>query len=85
MTSDSNQSDQQYSQMGVILEFQEKMAVIQLSDGQKILWPIKNLPDDAAQNQKIKLTTSTNQSEENEREKIAKTILNQILKKEPNL
>jgi len=85
MTSDSNQSDQQYSQMGVILEFQEKMAVIQLSDGQKILWPIKNLPDDAAQNQKIKLTASTNQSEENEREKIAKTILNQILKKEPDL
>lgn len=85
MTSDSNQSDQQHSQMGVILEFQEKMAVIQLSDGQKILWPIKNLPDDAAQNQKIKLTASTNQSEENEREKIAKTILNQILKKEPDL
>ena len=69
-----------YSVAGEIERFEGTMAVIKLSDNQKLLWQIKNLPDDLKEGDKIKIILSTSQTEQAEREKISKTILNQILK-----
>lgn len=69
-----------YSVAGEIERFEGTMAVIKLSDNQKLLWQIKNLPDDLKEGDKVKIILSTSQTEQTEREKISKTILNQILK-----
>jgi hypothetical protein len=70
----------QYLLEGKIEQFQDKIAIILTADGQKINWPIKNLPDDCQVGTAIKLILSTAKTLEAEREKIAKTILNEILK-----
>ncbi len=59
-------------------------AVIKTDDGQEIIWPINKLPDGASEGQIIKLFISASKDEEKEREKIAKTILNDILKTDDN-
>jgi len=85
MVGELNKSDQINYLTGKILEFQEMVAVIELENNQKILWPIKNLPEDSATGQTVTITIGTNVSQQIEREKIAKTILNQILRKEPEI
>ncbi|OGY43355.1 MAG: hypothetical protein A2731_00655 [Candidatus Buchananbacteria bacterium RIFCSPHIGHO2_01_FULL_39_8] len=69
-----------YSLEGVIDRFEDKMAVIITKDGQKLLWPIKNLPDDVEIGRMVRIVLSTDKTQVEEREKIAKTILNKILK-----
>ena len=65
---------------GVIDRFEDKMAVIITKDGQKLLWPIKNLPEDCEKGTEVRLVLSTSKTDREEREKMAKTILNEILK-----
>ena len=65
---------------GRVDKFEDKFAIVMFGDGQLLKWPIKNLPDDTEVGQQIRLVLSTTQTDEAEREKIAKTILNQILK-----
>ncbi|MFA4872058.1 MAG: DUF3006 domain-containing protein [Patescibacteria group bacterium] len=55
-------------------------AVIKTDDGQEIIWPIDKLSESANEGQIVKLFIGTSKDEEKEREKIAKTILNDILK-----
>lgn len=78
MEKDSEQS--QNSLEGVVDRFEEKMAVIITKDGQKLLWPIKDLPEDCQQGCIVRLVLSTSETEQQEREIMAKTILNKILK-----
>lgn len=66
---------------GIIESFAEKNAIIATADGQKLLWPIKNLPADCNTGSKVRLILTTSVSDQQEREKIAKTVLNEILKK----
>lgn len=66
----------------VIDRFEGKSAVLVTDDKQKILWPIKNLPDDIQEGSAVRLVISTSKTDEEEREKMAKTILNEILKAE---
>jgi len=73
-------NDNRYSQWGEIDRFEEKTAVILLADGQSLRWPIGNLPADAAAGQKIRLVLATSQSAQEEKESIAKTMINEILK-----
>jgi hypothetical protein len=54
-------------------------AVIKTEDGQELLWPKQNLPEDAKEGSAVRLRISTNQSDEEERTKLAKTLLNEIL------
>ena len=68
-----------------IEKFAHKMAVIVTNDGQKLLWPIKELPDDCQAGTLVRIILSTDQSDQAEREKIAKDILNQILKNKTDL
>lgn len=65
---------------GAIDRFEGKTAVIKTEDGQEIIWPIKNLPDETAEGSAVRLLLSTKKTDEEEREKLAKTMLNQILK-----
>jgi len=64
----------------VIDRFEGKCAVVTTEDKQKILWPIKSLPDDAQEGTKVRLIISTPRFEQEEKERVAKTVLNEILK-----
>ncbi len=68
----------------VIDRFEGKQAVLRIDDGQELIWPIKNLPTEAKEGSAVRLILSTSQTDEEEREKMAKTILNEILKKPKN-
>jgi len=59
--------------------FEENLAVIRTEDGQEILWPKKDLPEDAKEGSAVRLNISTSKSDEEERAKLAKTLLNEIL------
>ena len=61
--------------------FEDKNAIIRFEDGQVIRWPQKNLPDDCIQGNIIRIILKTTEDDSVEREKIAKEILNQLLKK----
>lgn len=65
---------------GKVEKFEQKMAVILIDDGQKLLWPIKDLPDDCEVGTKVRLILATSKSDQEEREQVSKTILNEILK-----
>ena len=65
---------------GAIDRFEGKTAIIKTEDGQEIIWPIKNLPDETAEGSAVRLLLSTKKTDEEEREKLAKNMLNQILK-----
>jgi hypothetical protein len=63
----------------VIDRFEGDSAVIKTEDGQKLLWPKADLPEDAKEGAAVRLGISTNQTDEEERAKLAKTLLNEIL------
>ena len=75
-----NQSADIFSLEGTVEKFEDKMAVIKIMGGQELRWPIKQLPEDIEVGSSLRLTLSTAKTMNEEREKIAKTILNQILK-----
>ncbi|MFA5413265.1 MAG: DUF3006 domain-containing protein [Patescibacteria group bacterium] len=63
----------------VIDRFEGDSAVIKTEDGQELLWPKADLPEDAKEGAAVRLGISTNQTDEEERAKLAKTLLNEIL------
>ncbi|MBI5071955.1 DUF3006 domain-containing protein [Candidatus Falkowbacteria bacterium] len=63
--------------------FEGDSAVIKTEDGQEIIWPKKDLPDDAKEGSALRLSISTSQTDEEERAKLAKTLLNEILQVHP--
>ena len=78
----STSDKKKYYIKAIIERFEGKFAVIKTDDKQKILWPIKNLPDDIREGSSIRLIFSTSKTEQEERTKVAKTMLNEILKGE---
>lgn len=67
-------------QKGVIDRFERDKAVIALDDGQKIIWPISDLPEGLSEGQAVRLVLFTKEDDDDERQKLAKNILNEILK-----
>ncbi len=59
--------------------FEGDSAVIKTEDGQELLWPKSELPEEVKEGTAVRLTLSTSQSDEEERAKLAKTLLNEIL------
>ena len=55
-------------------------AVLKLDDGQSLDWPIDRLPADAGEGSRVKLVILSNKGEQEEREEMAKAVLNEILK-----
>lgn len=66
-------------QSGVIDRLEGEFAVIKLADGQEIHWPKSQLTS-SREGAAVKLVVHTEAEAEQERQKLAKTILNEILK-----
>lgn len=71
--------DTSYFVKGTVDRFEGIQAIVKTDDGQELNWPIKNLPEDAKKGAPLRLVMSTSQTDQEERGKIAKTLLNQIL------
>lgn len=80
MEEKNNIQNEQYNQMSVIDRFEGTMAVLKFDDGQELLWPIKRLPEDCKEGAVVRVVISTAKTEEEEREKLAKTLINELLK-----
>ena len=66
--------------MKAILDrFEENSAVLRLDDGQEVVVSKKELPKTAKEGAALFLIISENTTEEAHREKLAKSILNEIL------
>lgn len=59
---------------------QDRLAVLKLEDGQIVNWPKARLPQGVAEGSKIRIFVSTSLTEEEERAKLARNLLNEILK-----
>lgn len=71
-----------YAINGTISRFEKDCAAIQLENGQELLWPIDKLPDGSREGGPIRLILSDSENDKQEQTRLAKTILNQILKPE---
>jgi len=60
--------------------FEGRFGVLVSEDGQFFNWPIDKLPADVEEGSQVRLILSSAKTEEEEREKTAKAVLNQILK-----
>ncbi len=72
--------DKQNYLKGTIDRFEGKLAVIKLDEGQELHWPINNLPEGVKEGTAVRLILSTSESDEEERQEVAKALLNEILK-----
>ncbi len=60
--------------------FEGKFAVLKTDDGQEILWSISNLPEDAKEGSAVRLSIHTSKTDEEEKIKLAKSLLEEILR-----
>lgn len=60
-------------------KFEGKFAVLETEDNQKVNWPIKNLPDDIQEGTGMRLIVSTSKTDQEDKEKIARIVINNIL------
>lgn len=67
---------------GTLERFEEKFGIIKITDGQELRWPIAQLPEDLQVGGTLRLGLHTSVTDEAEREALAKSILNEMLKKE---
>ena len=71
---------QSYSIKGVVDRFEGKQAIIKTDNGQRLKWPIKNLPESIKEGSSVRISLATSKTDEEERKKIAKSLLNELLK-----
>ena len=71
--------EKRYYMKGVLQGFEETNARIRLENAQIVLWPIKFLPEDARLGGEVSLHLSTQKTETEESQRIAKELLNEIL------
>lgn len=64
----------------VLDRFEGRQAVLKTTAGETINWPIDKLPADLSEGSAVKLVLFSAKTEEEEREKVAKAVLNEILK-----
>jgi hypothetical protein len=81
MTADQDTENKNFLN-GKIERFEGKQAIISLATGQELDWPIKNLPEGADQNTSVRILIKTSASDQQDKEELAKTIINKILKPE---
>ena len=65
---------------GVIDRLEGDLAVVKLTSGAELNWPVSELPKGVSAGSAVRLVLSPDESEQKVREQLAKTILNQILK-----
>ncbi len=71
-----------YSLSGTLDRIEEDKAVIRLDDGQEIFWAREKLPQNVKEGELVRIKLFTSDTESEEREKIARKLLEEILKKE---
>ena len=69
---------------GVIDRFEEDWAVIATEDHQEILWPKNKLPEGLKEGSSVSLAISDSLVDQQEREALAKAMLNEILNTSTN-
>ncbi len=81
MTTEQTSSSQNETALhGTIARFEGTMAIISLENGQQIMWPITKLPGNAQTGQGVTIIITTAENQQQERDNIAKSILNAIFK-----
>jgi hypothetical protein len=60
--------------------FEGKFAVLKTEDNQEILWPMSDLSEDAKEGSAVRLFLSTSKTDEEEKTKLAKSLLEEILR-----
>ncbi|MDD5290137.1 MAG: DUF3006 domain-containing protein [Patescibacteria group bacterium] len=70
-----------YERQVTIDRFEGTSAVLVFDDGKEIIWPIKNLPAEVKEGAVLRLTVSNEATAEEERRKLAKELINEILEK----
>ena len=66
--------------LAIVDRMEGSKAVLKLDDGQSLDWPLDKLPAEAVEGTQLKLLLLSDKGEEEEREKMAKAVLNEILK-----
>lgn len=67
---------------GVIENVGDDFVIIKTADGQKLRWPKKDLQNECQLNAPVKIAIFTEQEWQEDKETLAKNILNQLLKAE---
>jgi hypothetical protein len=70
-----------YERKVAIDRFEGTSAVLIFDDGTKLFWPRENLPEEVKEGMVLRLTISSEVSAEEERRKLAKELINEILEK----
>lgn len=68
--------------VGTVDRFEGTWAVLKMEDGQTLNWPREDLPSEVVEGGEIKIFLMTAKTEEEERERTAKAVLNELLKTE---
>ena len=72
-----------YSQIVKILEIDDQSALLELADQQMIKWPISLLPRGAKAGDSLKMIIHDKKTDEEERQRLARTLLNEIMAESP--
>ncbi|OGG87369.1 hypothetical protein A3B87_01365 [Candidatus Kuenenbacteria bacterium RIFCSPHIGHO2_02_FULL_39_13] len=75
-----NLMDKRKYLLAIVDRMEGSKAVLKLDDGQSLDWPLDKLPAEAVEGTQLKLLLLSDKGEEEEREKMAKAVLNEILK-----
>lgn len=68
-----------YSKQATVIRLDEQSAVLQLPDGQSINWPLDLLPPDTKVNDSLKIIIHNKKTDEEERQRLARTLLNEVM------
>jgi hypothetical protein len=62
-----------------IIRFEGRFAVLETDEGVTIRWPIKQLPDDVQEGEWVRLTVSSDKTEEETHQQLAREVINSLL------
>jgi hypothetical protein len=66
--------------LAIVDRVEGSKAVLKLDDGQSLDWPADKLPGEIDEGSQVKILLLSNKGEKEEREEMAKAVLNEILK-----
>lgn len=74
------QLDHKFVQKIKVKSLDGNHAILVLPDGQEMKWPKSLLPDDIKNNQELRIIVHDKKTEEDERQEIARALLNELIK-----
>ena len=76
----SKQLDHKFVQIVKLKSLDGDRAVLTLPDGQELKWPKAFLPENLKVGQELRLLVHDKETDEKERQEIARTLLNELIK-----